>query len=103
MLRTVVALDWDRTFLLPGCCDPFNGKALRAGRRAAFKTSLLSGSWKDLCAFHDEYELLCLAAVTNSRGMEAVLVHSLRVEGSYHFLLSNTVVRESKGVQTCFQ
>lgn len=29
LVRTAAALDWDAVFLLPGCCDPFNDKALR--------------------------------------------------------------------------
>ncbi|XWS41671.1 hypothetical protein CRYUN_Cryun17cG0102400 [Craigia yunnanensis] len=30
-------------FLLPGCCDPFNEKALRASRGASFQLPIVSG------------------------------------------------------------
>lgn len=32
--------------LLAGCCDPFNDKALRASRGAAFKLPIGSGDWE---------------------------------------------------------
>ena len=47
-LRTACALGWDAAYLLPGCCDCFNDKALRAGRGAAFRLPLAGGTWRDL-------------------------------------------------------
>lgn len=49
LLRTALALGWQGVLLLdmgPGnkCCDPFNDKALRAGRGAAFKLPMAEGS-----------------------------------------------------------
>ncbi|GFR49266.1 hypothetical protein Agub_g11245, partial [Astrephomene gubernaculifera] len=32
LVRTALAFGWQGVFLLPGCCDPFNDKALRASR-----------------------------------------------------------------------
>lgn len=40
LLRTALAFGVDAVALLPGCCDPFNGKALAAGRGAAFRLPL---------------------------------------------------------------
>ncbi|BDA40750.1 probable rRNA methyltransferase 3, mitochondrial [Coccomyxa sp. Obi] len=46
LLRTAAGLGWDGVFLLPGCCDPFNDKALRASRGAAFKLPIGVGDWQ---------------------------------------------------------
>ncbi|CAK7339646.1 unnamed protein product [Dovyalis caffra] len=48
-------------FLLPGCCDPFNSKALRASRGASFQIPIVSGSWYHLEALKDEYQMKMLA------------------------------------------
>lgn len=48
LLRTALALGWEAVYLLPGCCDPFNEKALRAGRGAHFKLTLAAGGPKEL-------------------------------------------------------
>lgn len=56
LLRTTLALGWDGVILLPLCCDPFNDKALRAGRGAIFRMMYAHMTWEDL---HD------LAAMRN--------------------------------------
>lgn len=48
LLRTALAMGWDAVYLLPGCCDPYNEKALRAGRGAHFKMALVKGTTKQL-------------------------------------------------------
>lgn len=48
MLRTALALGWDTVYFLPGSCDPFNDKALRAARGAHFKLSLTKGTAEEL-------------------------------------------------------
>ncbi len=40
LLRTALALGWDGAWLMPGTCDPFNDKALRAARGATFRLPL---------------------------------------------------------------
>lgn len=62
LLRTALAIGWDGVLLLPGCCDPFNDKALRAGRGAAFKLPLAWGTLEDLQEAAAAHQLLCLAA-----------------------------------------
>jgi TrmH family RNA methyltransferase len=62
LLRTALALGWDGVFLLPGCADHFNDKAMRASRGACFKLPIASGSladWKRVTEFHS---LACIAA-----------------------------------------
>lgn len=51
LLRTAAAFDWDGVFLLNGCCDPFNEKALRASRGSCFWIPIASGQWNELQAF----------------------------------------------------
>lgn len=44
LLRTALALGWDAVYFLPGSCDPYNEKVLRAARGAHFKMSLARGT-----------------------------------------------------------
>lgn len=62
LLRTAVAFGWDACFLLPGCCHPFNDKALKAGRGAAFKLPIAEGSWQDLRSVVQHHDMQCLGA-----------------------------------------
>ncbi|KAK8709961.1 hypothetical protein V6N13_145308 [Hibiscus sabdariffa] len=48
LIRSAMAFQWGGIFLLPGCCDPFNEKALRASRGASFQLPIVSGSWNHL-------------------------------------------------------
>ena len=48
LLRTALALGWEMVYLLPGSCDPFNEKALRAARGAHFKLALAKGTAEQL-------------------------------------------------------
>ena len=48
LLRTALALGWDTIYFLPGSCDPFNEKALRAARGAHFKLALARGTAESL-------------------------------------------------------
>lgn len=57
LLRCAAAFGWDAVWLLPGCCDPFNDKALRASRGAGFKVPMAAGTLEQLLQ------------VVNSRGM----------------------------------
>ena len=49
LLRSALAFGFDACMLLPGCCDPLNGKALAASRGAAFRLPLWRGpAWPQL-------------------------------------------------------
>ncbi|KAG2409073.1 hypothetical protein LR48_Vigan01g146200 [Vigna angularis] len=61
LLRSAVAFRWDGVFLLPGCCDPFNEKALRASRGASFQIPVVSGSWNHVESLKEEFEMKLLA------------------------------------------
>ncbi|GBG81186.1 hypothetical protein CBR_g31860 [Chara braunii] len=59
LLRTAAALGWDGVFLLPGCCDPFNEKAIRASRGAAFHIPVAVGDWSQLRAMLSRRRVAC--------------------------------------------
>lgn len=61
LLRSAAAFNWDGVFLLPGCCDPFNDKALRASRGASFQLSLVLGRWSNLETLRNEFQMKLLA------------------------------------------
>ncbi|KAI8021446.1 hypothetical protein LOK49_LG03G00522, partial [Camellia lanceoleosa] len=63
-LSHIFAFMWIRIstlFLLPGCCDPFNEKALRASRGASFQLPIVSGTWTHLEALINKFHLKILA------------------------------------------
>ncbi|KAI5669254.1 hypothetical protein M9H77_19107 [Catharanthus roseus] len=62
LLRSALAFGWDGVFLLYGCCDPFNGKSLRASRGASFQLPIVFGEWTHLKSLKEEFEMRILAA-----------------------------------------
>lgn len=68
LLRTAVALGWQGVFCLPGCCDLFNDKALRAARGAAFRLPYAFGTWDDLHAVAAHHSMACMAAALPADG-----------------------------------
>ncbi|KAM7529379.1 hypothetical protein LguiB_032789 [Lonicera macranthoides] len=62
LLRSAMAFGWGGVFLLPGCCDPFNEKALRASRGASFQIPIVCGRWIHLEALTNKYQMKILAA-----------------------------------------
>lgn len=77
LLRTATALGWDGAFLLPGCCDPFNDKALRASRGASFRLPWATGTWGDLERVVATRSLVCIAAEPDDRSGAKDLPESL--------------------------
>ncbi|GAV68574.1 SpoU_methylase domain-containing protein [Cephalotus follicularis] len=61
LLRSAMAFEWGGVFLLPGCCDPFNDKALRACRGASFQLPIVCGNWYHLEALKNDFQLKMLA------------------------------------------
>jgi TrmH family RNA methyltransferase len=45
LIRSALALGWDGVFLLDNCCDPFNDKALRAGKGSTFRIPIQQGNF----------------------------------------------------------
>ncbi len=48
LVRSALALGWEGVFLLPGCVDPFNEKAIRASKGGVFSLPMQTGSWEEL-------------------------------------------------------
>ncbi|CAA0812534.1 Exostosin family protein [Striga hermonthica] len=61
LIRTATAFRWDGVFLLPGCCDPFNDKALRACRGACFQIPIVSGDWTHFQTLRQAFGMRMLA------------------------------------------
>ncbi|XP_020240259.1 uncharacterized protein LOC109819083 isoform X2 [Cajanus cajan] len=69
LLRSALAFRWDGVFLLPGCCDPFNEKALRASRGASFQLPVVSGNWSNLESLKEEFQMKMLAGHPEHEGL----------------------------------
>ncbi|XP_074308558.1 uncharacterized protein LOC141643335 isoform X1 [Silene latifolia] len=76
LLRSALAFKWNGVFMLPGCCDPFNEKAIRASRGAPFQLPIVSGNWDHLEAFRNDVEAKVMAGHPNTSN-EAKPVHLL--------------------------
>ncbi|KAL3628095.1 hypothetical protein CASFOL_028197 [Castilleja foliolosa] len=61
LVRSATAFRWDGVFLLPGCCDPFNDKALRASRGACFQVPIVSGKWTHIETFRQAFQMKMMA------------------------------------------
>ncbi|PKA64761.1 hypothetical protein AXF42_Ash016792 [Apostasia shenzhenica] len=61
LLRSAMAFKWDLVFLLPGCCDPFNEKAIRASRGVSFQIHIITGNWLHLESLTDRFQMKMLA------------------------------------------
>ena len=70
LLRTACALGWDAAYMLPGCCDCFNDKAMRAGRGAAFRLPLAGGDWQGLQWVLEAHDLVPVAAHPHPEGKQ---------------------------------
>ena len=63
LIRTAAAFRWSAIAFLPGCCDPFNPKAVRASRGACFRMPLWRlASWAQAQALCKGINVTCLAA-----------------------------------------
>ncbi|KAE8650203.1 uncharacterized protein LOC101218901 isoform X2 [Cucumis sativus] len=82
LIRSALAFKWNGIFLLPGCCDPFNEKALRASRGASFQLPIVSGTWNHLEVFKKEFEMKMLAGHPESNEPKPVSVLSQQFSNS---------------------
>ncbi len=72
LLRTALAFGWSTIYFLPGCCDLFNDKTLRAARGAHFKLNLIKGSFAQLHLWTTEQNVQALVADLAGMKLEAV-------------------------------
>ena len=57
-----------------GCCDPFNDKALQAGRGAAFKLPMESSTWQSLKRILKLHKMQCYGAGPDKAGAASTTV-----------------------------
>lgn len=63
LVRTAVAFGWEYVALLPGTCDPFNDKAMRAARGATFRVDFVAfDSFEELARAGEELGMKLYAA-----------------------------------------
>jgi len=63
LTRTAVAFGWEYVALLPGTCDPFNDKAMRAARGATFRVDFVAfDSFEELARAGEELGMELYAA-----------------------------------------
>jgi RNA methyltransferase, TrmH family len=67
LLRTALAFGWEAVYFLPGSCDPYNEKALRAARGAHFKLALAKGTAENLQQWVETHS--CQALVAELKGL----------------------------------
>lgn len=79
LLRTALALGWDAVYFLPGSCDPFNEKALRAARGAHFKLALAKGTAEQLQQWAQKEKIQPLVADLQGTEPDNVSVASRRL------------------------
>lgn len=48
IIRSQIAFGWEKLFLLPGCCDLFNDKVVRASAASVFRIEWQEGDWEKL-------------------------------------------------------
>jgi len=72
LLRSALAFGWEGLFLLEGCCDLYNDKALRAARGATFRLPARRGGWEELKRLVKENRLPLYAADLRGEGPEEV-------------------------------
>lgn len=94
LLRTALALGWDTVYFLPGCCDPFNEKALRAARGAHFKLSLTRGSAEELKEWVNNHQIQSLFADIQGEPPEKIIPAKQRL-----LVLGNEAHGTSKAIR----
>lgn len=80
LLRSAMAFRWNAVFLLPGCCNPFNEKALRAARGASFQLPIICGSWSHLEALTKRFQMRLLAGHPENHGEASHQISLLSAE-----------------------
>lgn len=79
LLRTALALGWEAAYFLPGSCDPFNEKALRAARGAHFKLALAKGTAEQLHQWIRVKDVQSLVADFEGKAPENISIASHRL------------------------
>jgi TrmH family RNA methyltransferase len=73
LLRSAAAFGVAAACLAPGCCDPYNAKAVRASRGACLRLPLWRATWSQLTALADATGAVVLGADPRGEGSGATL------------------------------
>lgn len=68
--RSALAFGWEGIYLVRGCCDPFNDKAMRASRGALFSLPFRKGSFEELLQLVEGNEMALYAADMEGESLE---------------------------------
>lgn len=98
LMRTALALGWEAIYLLPGSCDVFNEKVLRAARGAHFKLKLMKGSAEQLTEWAQAQNVQALVAHIQGVNPEQVSQSKRRL-----LVLGNEARGASPSMQTLCQ
>lgn len=73
ILRSGLAFGFDHALFLPGCCDPFNPKAIRAARATqwGYKSLTMNANWSDVSSVAATLNAPIIAADSNADGGSA--------------------------------
>ena len=71
ILRTAEAAGVDLAIAAPGCCDPYNSKAMRAGMGAHFRLPVVESRWKEISAFCHDLQVYAAMADATTKYSEA--------------------------------
>lgn len=93
IIRSALAFGWDGIYMLPGTCDPFNDKALRAARGAQLSIQIGRGSADELKALCLELQLSPIVA-----DLEGTLLDDCNPSEKMLLVLGN----EGRGVDRSF-
>lgn len=76
LMRTALAFGWESIILLPGCCDPYNDKVVRAARGAHFRIPIVRMTPSELGkAIHKNQ---WMAFVADLEGVSPEKINSLK-------------------------
>jgi len=98
LLRSAIAFAWDGVFFLPGSCDPFNDKVLRASRAALYQLPYANGTWEDLEKISQKKQTTKLVADLSGQHPKTFM-HSKR----YFLVLGNEARGPSQEVKNSCQ
>ncbi len=88
--RTAAAAGVELMILAPGCADPYNPKAMRAGMGAHFRLPLVEASWKEIAGYCGGMRV-CVA-----RAEEGIAYHEADWSAGWALILGN----EARGAGT---
>lgn len=75
IVRSQMAFGWNKLFLLPGCCDLFNDKVIRASAASVFRVEWKEGSWEELLSLVSKHKLSPYVADINGKDVHTIVAH----------------------------